>query len=77
VVRDEGLFLYGDAPAWIDDPFFQKFVPPERLAVLKTKIREQQANNPQRDLFKAGFEMNKINLKKLSDGGGAYRFGHR
>jgi hypothetical protein len=35
LVRDELLFAYGDAPAWIDDPFFLKFVPPERLAVLK------------------------------------------
>ena len=69
LIRDEFLFAYGDAPAWIDDPFFQKFVPAERLAVLKTKIRDEQAKNPQRALIKAGFEMNKINLKKLSDGG--------
>ena len=69
LIRDEFLFAYGDAPAWIDDPFFQKFVPPERLAVLKTKIRDEQAKHPQRALIKAGFEMNKINLKKLSDGG--------
>ena len=69
LIRDEFLFAYGDAPAWIDDPFFQKVVPPERMAVLKTKIRDEQAKNPQRALFKAGFEMNKINLKKLSDGG--------
>jgi imidazolonepropionase-like amidohydrolase len=69
LVRDEGLFVYGDAPVWVDNPFFQKFVPPERLEVLKTKIREQQAKHPQRELFKAGFEMNKVNLKKLSDGG--------
>ena len=69
LIRDEFLFAYGDAPAWIDDPFFQKFVPAERMAVLKTKIRDEQAKNPQRALFKAGFEMNKINLKKLSDGG--------
>ena len=69
LIRDEFLFAYGDAPAWIDDPFFQKFVPPERLAVLKTKIRDQQLKNPQRSVLKAGFEMNKINLKKLSDGG--------
>ena len=69
LIRDEFLFAYGDAPAWIDDPFFLKFVPPERLAVLKTKIRDEQAKHPQRALFKAGFEMNKINLKKLSDGG--------
>jgi imidazolonepropionase-like amidohydrolase len=69
LARDELLFVYGDSPAWIDDPFFLKFVPPERLAVLKTKIRDEQAKNPQRALIKAGFEMNKINLKKLSDGG--------
>ena len=36
LVRDELLYVYGDAPAWIDDPFFLKFVSPERLAVLKT-----------------------------------------
>ena len=75
LIRDEFLFAYGDAPAWIDDPFFSKFVPPERLAVLKTKIRDEQAKHPQRHLFKAGFEMNKINLKKLSDGGVRIAFG--
>jgi imidazolonepropionase-like amidohydrolase len=69
LIRDELLFAYGDSPAWIDDPFFLKFVPPERLAVLKTRIRDQQAKHPQRALIKAGFEMNRINLKKLSDGG--------
>jgi imidazolonepropionase-like amidohydrolase len=69
LIRDELLFAYGEAPAWIDDPFFLKFVPPDRLAVLKTKIRDEQAKHPQRALIKAGFEMNRINLKKLSDGG--------
>ena len=75
LVRDELLFVYGDAPAWIDDPFFLKSVPPERLTVLKTKIREEQLKNPQRALIKAGFEMNKVNLKKLSDGGVRIAFG--
>jgi imidazolonepropionase-like amidohydrolase len=69
LVRDELLFAYGDAPAWIDDPFFLKSVPPERLTVLKTKIRDEQLKNPQRARLKAGFEMNKVNLKKLSDAG--------
>src|SRR5262245_17157113 len=69
LARDELLFAYGDSPAWIDDPFFLRFVPAERLAMLKTKIRDEQLKNPQRELIKAGFEMNKINLKKLSDGG--------
>jgi imidazolonepropionase-like amidohydrolase len=75
LVRDELLFAYGDAPAWIDDPFFLKSVPPERVTVLKTKIREQQLKNPQRALIKAGFEMNKVNLKRLSDGGARIAFG--
>ena len=75
LVRDELLFVYGDAPAWIDDPFFLKSVPPERLTVLKTKIREEQLKNPQRALIKAGFDMNKVNLKKLSDGGVRIAFG--
>jgi imidazolonepropionase-like amidohydrolase len=75
LIRDEFLFAYGDAPAWIDDPFFQKFVGPERMALLRTKIREQQAKNPQRALIKAGFEMNKVNLKKLADGGVRIAFG--
>jgi imidazolonepropionase-like amidohydrolase len=75
LIRDEFLFAYGEAPAWIDDPFFLKFVPAERLAVLKTKIRDEQAKHPQRHLIKAGFEMNKINLKKMSDGGVRIAFG--
>jgi len=53
LIRDEFLFAYGDAPAWIDDPFFQRFVPPERMAVLKSKIRDQQMKNPQRALLKS------------------------
>ena len=75
LIRDEFLFAYGDAPAWIDEPFFQRFVPPERMAVLKTKIRDEQAKHPQRQLIKAGYEMNRINLKKLSDGGVRIAFG--
>jgi imidazolonepropionase-like amidohydrolase len=75
LIRDELLFAYGDAPDWINDPFFLKFVPPERLTLLKTKIREDQAKHPHRALIKAGFEMNRINLKKLSDGGVRIAFG--
>ncbi len=75
LIRDEFQFAYGDLPAWIDDPFFSKVVPPERLAVLKSKIRDEQAKHPQRHLFKAGFEMNKVNLKKLSDAGVRIAFG--
>ena len=66
MVRDQGLFVYAELPAWIDDPYFLKFVPAERLAILKSKISEQQARNPQRALFQVGFEMNRINLNGIS-----------
>jgi imidazolonepropionase-like amidohydrolase len=75
LARDEGIFVYGEAPAWIDDPYFLKFVPPERQAVLKTRIREEQAKHARRATFKAGLEMNKINLKKMADGGVRIAFG--
>jgi imidazolonepropionase-like amidohydrolase len=75
LARDEGIFIYGEAPAWIDDPYFLKFVPPERQAVLKSRVRDEQAKHPQRGYFKAGLEMNKINLKKMTDGGVRIAFG--
>ena len=39
-MREEAMFVYGEAPAWIDDPFFRKGLSAERLAILKTKKRE-------------------------------------
>ena len=54
LIRDEFLFAYGDAPPWIDDPF------PEGCAAggltcWKTKIRDEQAKNPQRHPVQGGF----------------------
>jgi imidazolonepropionase-like amidohydrolase len=46
LVRDELLFAYAEAPAWIDDPFFLKFVPPERLAVLKNQDPRRAVEKP-------------------------------
>lgn len=75
LARDEGIVTYGDLPAWLDDPYFLKSVPPDRLAVLRTRIRDEQAKHPQRPLFLAGLEMNKINLRKISDAGVRIAFG--
>ena len=63
------MFVYGEAPAWIDDPFFHKGLSPDRLAILKTKKREEQAKDPGLARNKRAFEIDKINLKKLSDAG--------
>ena len=67
LAREEGMFVYGEAPAWIDDAFFRKGLSPERLAILKTKKREEQAKDPALARNKRAFEIDKINLKKLSD----------
>jgi imidazolonepropionase-like amidohydrolase len=69
LAREEGMFVYGEAPAWIDDPFFRKGLSAERLAILKTKKREEQAKDPELARNKRAFEIDKINLKKLSDAG--------
>jgi imidazolonepropionase-like amidohydrolase len=69
LMREEALFAYGEAPGWIDDPFFRKGLSAERLAILKTRKREEQAGDPALALNKRAFEIDKINLRKLSDAG--------
>ncbi|TMA97164.1 MAG: hypothetical protein E6J74_06090 [Deltaproteobacteria bacterium] len=69
LAREEGMFVYGEAPAWIDNAFFQKGLSAERLAILKTKKREEQAKDPETPRNKRAFEIDKINLKRLSDAG--------
>lgn len=69
LMREEAMFVYGEAPAWIDEPFFRKGLSAERLAVLKTKKREEQANDPARERNRRALEIDKINLKKLADAG--------
>jgi imidazolonepropionase-like amidohydrolase len=75
LTRDEGLVAYAHTPPWIDEEYFRKSVPADRMEVLKTKVRDEQLMNPQTPLIRAGFEMNKINLKKLADGGARIAFG--
>lgn len=69
LAREEGMFVYGEAPVWIEDSFFRKGLSPERFEILKTKKREEQAKDPELARNKRAFEIDKINLKKLSDAG--------
>ncbi len=75
LARDEGLVAYAHSPAWIEEQYFRKSVPPERMEVLRNKVREDQLKNPQTPLIRAGLQMNMINLKKLSDAGARIAFG--
>ena len=75
LAREEAMFAFGDGPAFTDNPFFQKALPPERLAILKTKKREEQAADPVRPTYQTMFATDKTNLKKLADAGVKYGFG--
>jgi len=75
LAREEGMFVFGDAPGFTDNPFFQKGLTPERLALLKTKKVEEQAKDPARDRHARAFQTDKLNLKKIVDAGVRFGFG--
>jgi imidazolonepropionase-like amidohydrolase len=75
LAREEAMFVFGDSPGFTDNPFFQKGLTPERLALLKTKKREEQAGDSARPQFHNAFEIDKINVKKLRDAGVRLGFG--
>ena len=77
LVRDELLFVYGDAPAWIDDPFFLKFVPPERLTVLKTKVRGGPVEKPAASPDQSGLRHEQGQFEEIVRRWSAYRLWHR
>jgi imidazolonepropionase-like amidohydrolase len=78
LAREEALFVFGEGtngPAFTDNPFFQKGLTPERLALLKSKKHEEQVKDPARPRWLRMFDTDKKNLKKLADAGIKYGFG--
>ena len=75
LAREEALFVFGEGPGFTDNPFFQKGLTPERLALLKTKKRDEQANDPARPRWLRMLDTDKQNLKKLADAGIRIGFG--
>jgi imidazolonepropionase-like amidohydrolase len=75
LAREEAMFVFGDSPGFTDNPFFQKGLTPERLALLKTKKRDEQANDPARPTLMNAFEIDKVNVKKLLNAGVKLGFG--
>jgi imidazolonepropionase-like amidohydrolase len=69
LAREEAMFVFADEPAFIDAPFFQKGLSAERLALLRTRKRDEQRNDPALAASRRAFEIDMINLKKLSDAG--------
>ena len=68
LAREESMYVYGDSPAFLEEPFFRKGLRGEQAATLGQK-KEEQARDPQRAQLKKAFETDKINLKKMTDAG--------
>ena len=76
LAREEGMFVFGgDGRGFTDNPFFTRSVPPDRMAVLTGKVREAQANNPNRERAIRAFETDKKNFKRMADAGIRFGFG--
>jgi len=75
LAREEAMFGFADAPAYIDTPFFRQGLSAERLALLKTIKRDEQRKDPQQAFYRRAFEIDKINLKKLVEAGVRIAFG--
>ena len=75
LAREEAMFVFGEGPGFTDNPFFQKGLTPERLALLKSKKRDEQANDPDRPKYLRMFDNDKINTKKLFDAAVPMGFG--
>jgi imidazolonepropionase-like amidohydrolase len=69
LAREEAMFVFADEPTFIDTQFFQKGLSAERLAQLRTRKRDEQRRDPAGPANRRAFEIDKINLKKLSDAG--------
>jgi imidazolonepropionase-like amidohydrolase len=68
LAREEAMFIYGQSPVWLGDPFFLKGLRGGQAAGLEAK-RAEQTRLPNLAKLQRSFEMDKINLKKLSDAG--------
>jgi imidazolonepropionase-like amidohydrolase len=76
LVREESTFVYATPPAFLDDPFFTKYVDPDIIKQLKdpaygTKVK----SDPDFAKFAGQLAMAKKNLKKLFDAGVPIAFG--
>jgi imidazolonepropionase-like amidohydrolase len=72
----QSFYIYADSPAWLDDPFFLKWAPPDRVKLAKTEYKATQQRSPGAANNRAGFEVAARNLKKMSDAGARVGMGN-
>ncbi len=75
LTREIATYIYAKPQPFLDEPFFQRAVPPAVLADLKGSYREKVAADPDLPKYPAFLDYAKKNTKKLFDAGVKIGFG--
>jgi imidazolonepropionase-like amidohydrolase len=71
LMREVSTFVYESTPPWADDPFFRRVYPKEIAAEISDPARQTRIRATpawaQGQKYKAGLEVAKANLKRVSD----------
>lgn len=76
LVREESTYIYAQPPAFLDDPFFSRWVPAEVIAAVKDPAYGNRVqSDPDFFRYPGQLKMAQKNLKKLWDAGVKIAFG--
>ncbi|HEY3129691.1 MAG TPA: amidohydrolase family protein [Acidobacteriota bacterium] len=76
LVREESMFIYAEPPAFLEDPFFNRWVTPEVISTLKDPAYGNRVKaDPEFSRYRGQLKMAQKNLKKLWDSGVKVAFG--
>jgi imidazolonepropionase-like amidohydrolase len=76
LVREESTFIYAQPPAFLDDPFFNRWIAPEIVSQLKDAAYGARVKaDPDFSKYPGQLKMGQKNLKKLWDAGVTVVFG--
>ncbi len=76
LVREESTFIYAQPPAFLDDPFFNRWIDPEVVRQLKDPAYGARVKaDPDFSKYPGQLKMGQKNLKKLWDAGVTIVFG--
>jgi imidazolonepropionase-like amidohydrolase len=76
LTREESTFIYAQPPAFLDDPFFNRWIDPDVIKQLKDPAWGQRVKaDPDFSKYAGQLKMAQTNLKKLFDAGVRIAFG--
>jgi imidazolonepropionase-like amidohydrolase len=69
LVRELSSFVYADSPAWLNDPFLARFSDPQRIAIAKTQLKDEQSKLHDLALNRMDFEIASKNFTRMLKAG--------